>query len=355
MEARVGEFLHHASGYPENYVNYDGRPLYSEGNQQQVDYGGCCSSMRTVTDGLSRVMINQEQSRPPVSRQPYYERMVPGNSFTHNRLVNFAYSYNPQSFAESMNSYHYERPYSAYRDSSSNYLNSSSGSYKLRNIRRRRPIGHFQESTFHNSFTGSGISSNDYLDRRFTYSGTYLNSNDGELYSIKRKRSVEASGDSYSTSDFTSSVCSNVRSNSSSLPLFRDERTLTLGVCPSFLLTNKCALFPNCLLSHSRKDFEDYSNMASEGHFQQNQVVPMEECKHFSVGGKCPVGFHCNFIHRIPAAEHQNEQTTIVSTKDASPVPDEDIFREFFVDNINDEINQCFDIDKAYINDYDRS
>uniref|UniRef100_A0A0N5C314 C3H1-type domain-containing protein n=1 Tax=Strongyloides papillosus TaxID=174720 RepID=A0A0N5C314_STREA len=355
METGVGEFLSFAPGCPEGCVDCGNRPLYTEDSQQHVEYGKCCSSMGAVSEDFNQVTINQEQSRPSVTRQPYYGGVVVENSFTRNVPMNFAYSYNPQSFGDTMNSYHYDRPYPGYRHNTSQYFNGSSGSYKLRNIRRRRPMVHFQENTFSNSFSGSGMSSNGYFDRSSTYSSAYHCSNDSGQHNLKRKKSVGSLEDSSngSTLDFTNSVCSSLQSNSSNLPLFRDEKTLTLGVCPSFLLTNQCALFPNCQLSHSRKDFEDISIVASEGQFQQNLVVATEECKHFSESGKCSVGFHCNFTHRTPTTELKNEQTTITSTKDASPVPDEDIFHEFFIDNNDNEINKCFDINKDCI--YDKS
>uniref|UniRef100_A0A0K0EY84 Zinc finger protein n=1 Tax=Strongyloides venezuelensis TaxID=75913 RepID=A0A0K0EY84_STRVS len=343
METGVGEFLPFVQGYPKDYVDCGNGPLYTEGTQQHVEYGRCYSSMGAVSDKLNKVTINQEQSRPSVTRQPYY-RGIMENSCARNGPMDFAYSYNPQSFRNTMNSYHYEHPYPAYRRNSSQYLNGSSGSYKFRNIRRRRPMIHFQENTFCNSLSGSGISPNGYFDRSTTNNNTYLCSNDYELHNLKRKKSAGMSEDNSngSTSDIISSVYSNLQSDSSKLPLFRNEKTLKLGVCPSFLLTNQCALFPNCLLSHSKKDYEDISIIVSEGQFQRNLIVPTEKCKHFSVSGKCPVGFHCNLIHRTLATEFKNEQTTITSTKDASSVPDGDIFHEFFIDN---EVNKCLDID----------
>uniref|UniRef100_A0A0K0G0K9 C3H1-type domain-containing protein n=1 Tax=Strongyloides venezuelensis TaxID=75913 RepID=A0A0K0G0K9_STRVS len=354
MEASLGEPLLPQQGYQKNFVDHNARSFYTQDNQQPVEYGGYSTSLVAVSDQFNRVTINQEQNHPPVTTQPYYGELTTGNLLTRNGPVNFAYSYNPQSFAESINSYQYERPYPTQRNNSSQYLNSSSGSSRLRALRRRRPMGHLQENTFANSFTGSGMSSNGYFDRSSTYSNPYLGSDDDAFNNIKRKRSAGVMVDNFSssTSDFTSSVGSNIQSNLNNLPLFRDVKTLKLGVCPSFLLLKKCTMFPNCELSHSRKDFEDASDMASQGQFQQKLVVPIEECKHFAVGGKCPVGFYCNFIHKIPPIEPKNEETATTittTTEEWSPVNDEDIFKEFFSDYIDDEIDQCLDIEKDFV------
>uniref|UniRef100_A0A0N5B2L4 C3H1-type domain-containing protein n=1 Tax=Strongyloides papillosus TaxID=174720 RepID=A0A0N5B2L4_STREA len=360
MEQQVGESLPNAQVYQNNFVDHSDGPFYNQGNQQHVEYGGYPSSLGTVSDEFNRITINQEQSRPPVMTQHYYGEVTTGNPITRSGPVNFTHSYNPQSFADSMNSYRYDHPYPSQRRSSSQYLNSSSGSSRLRTLRRRRPMGHLQENTFANSFAGSGIYSNVYSDGGSTYSSAYMGSTDDGLCNIKRKRSAVVIVDNFSdnTSDFTSSVGSNFQSNINTLPLFRDVQTLKLGVCPSFLLTNKCAMFPNCLLSHSRKDFEDASSVDSQGQVQQNIVVPVEECKHFSASGKCPVGFHCNFLHKIPPIELKVElkseetpttTTTTTTTEEWSPANSEDIFKEFFTDYIDDEIDQCLDIEKEFV------
>ncbi|CEF64046.1 Zinc finger, CCCH-type domain-containing protein [Strongyloides ratti] len=335
METTSGEFIPTVPGCPENCIECGRSPLYTDGNRKHSELGSCCSSFGVVNDEFGN-MIRQRHGFTSSTKQMYSGRMMSGNPLGYGSSVNFGYSYNPQSFTDSMNSYNYDRPYPPQRHNHSQYFDSSTGSYRVRGSRKRKPMGHYQDSTFGHSFSGSGLSSNCFLDKSSTWSNIYGSSND-----------------SGSTRSNTCS-CYSLQSNSSRLPLSKDGRIFQLGICPSFLFTNHCIFFPNCFFSHSRSDYEDKSLSTSEGCLLQDLTIPTEECKHFSVSGKCPIGLCCNFIHKMPQCEPQlqNDQTTIAPADDMSTTtPDEDIFHEFFMDNNDDDINQCCDIDKVYIDD----
>lgn len=221
METGGGEFIPTTSRCPEDCIECGNGALYTNDNKQHSEFGSCCSSLGVINNEFNN-MIGQRQCFTSSTKQLYNEgRMMSGSHFGNNGLLNFGYSYNPQSFTDSINSYHnYDRPYPIQRHDHSQYFDNSTGSFRLRNIRKRRPMGHYQDSIFNHSFSGSGISSSYYMDGSSTCSSSmYGSSNDNGICNFKKRKNVGLLGSTRSNS-ITCSLCSLRSSSSVSLLIF---------------------------------------------------------------------------------------------------------------------------------------
>uniref|UniRef100_A0A0N5B2L0 Sulfatase domain-containing protein n=1 Tax=Strongyloides papillosus TaxID=174720 RepID=A0A0N5B2L0_STREA len=104
MEQHAGESLPNAQGWENNFI------ILMVDDQTLKEFNNLLTN-----DELHRVTLDQNQSHPPVTAQHYYGELTAGNPITHNGPVNFAYSYNPYSFADSTNTYRYDHSYPAQR------------------------------------------------------------------------------------------------------------------------------------------------------------------------------------------------------------------------------------------------
>uniref|UniRef100_A0A0N4ZX09 C3H1-type domain-containing protein n=1 Tax=Parastrongyloides trichosuri TaxID=131310 RepID=A0A0N4ZX09_PARTI len=163
-----------------------------------------------------------------------------------------------------------------------------------RSMRSNRPYSNsYMDNSFSNSICGSSYGSSLFQSRENFNHGNFDRSQSGKNFSSL-------------TSSFDNSFFNKVR-------ITNDKEILKIGICPSFCFKNKCELFPQCTLSHSRLDYEESLFISNEGHQNQKILLLREECKYFSSSGKCLNGLTCEYMHKTPIqiVETKNQEEII--------------------------------------------